>query len=484
MSQGRTDGLLPFQSIPGPRRLSLLDIVATQTRLDRDPIGTMLKWRTDYGDVVRLESRFGSQVFAFAPAYNRVIHTEIDRFISRPFVLPGPPGSAQTQLRQSIFNVNGRPHRELRHQLLPPFQRSAMPGHLAEIAGLIHDVTGDWRPGQQRDLHRDMHRLVWSVVRKLLYGLPDSVASDELYHGMEDWMFDTFSPWVRSFPFNLPFTPFRRMLRKAERLREQFLAIIRNRRANDRGAGDALSALIRFRPDGAALPDEILAGHAMTLFLVAYETTGNTLTWAIFLLAQHPEVQHALLDELAPFRGDLPIFDDLDALPLLDRVLKETTRLMPAVPYSRRLTVEDGPFGPYFLPKRTRVIFSHYVTHHMPEIYPEPQAFRPERWETIRPTPAEFMPFGAGKRTCLGTALAQCVIKTALALILPAWRVGVVPHSHIDRRQGISLGPRNGLPVIVVPQDRRLEAAPITGNVHEMVDLRTLSERPIVRRAA
>jgi cytochrome P450 len=465
------DNLIPFRQIPGPPQLSLLDIIRKQTHFDRDPIRAMWNLRAQYGDLVRFESRLGSLVFAFGPEHNRMLHTETDRFISRPFVLPGPRGSAQTHLRQSIFSVNGAAHRNLRHQLLEPFQRSAMPGYLPAIARIVRQAIGDWQPGQRRDLHRDMHLLVWAVVRELLYGLAESAASDDLHHAMEDWMFDTFSPWVRSFPVNLIGTPFRRMLRKAEALRARFLKIIEAKRASGEIATDALTALVNYRPNGQPLPDEELAGHALTLFLVAYETTGNTLNWTHFLLAQHPLTLHAVLDELAPLKDAVPEFEELDRLPLLGRVLKESMRLFPAVPYSRRLTARDGPMGRYLVPKKTRVIFSHYITHHLPELYPEPERFRPERWERIHPSPAEYLPFGAGLRTCLGASLAQCVIKAALAIILPAWRIQIVPHSRIDRHLGISLGPKGGLPVILHRQDRRLTAVPICGNVLEMVDL-------------
>src|SRR5207248_2022617 len=127
---------------------------------------------------------------------------------------------------------------------------------------------------------------------------------------------------------------------------------------------------------GQQLTDGELVGHAMTLFLAAFETTANTLSWTLFLLAQHPDVLADLLDELAFLGGDAPAMHRLDRLPLLDNVLKETMRLLPAIPFSRRIATTDCLLGPYHVPQGSRVLFSHYITHHMPELYPEPNRFR------------------------------------------------------------------------------------------------------------
>ena len=382
--------------------------------------------------------------------------------------------------------MNGFEHHMWRHILLSPFQRTRLAGYHESIVQLVQRTIEPWKVGAQRDLHKDMHLLVWSVVRQLLYGLEDDQASEDLHERLEHWMFQTFSPWVRTFQFNLPFTPFRQMLREAEALEDKFLEIMRSRREEGAKGDDALSAIVRLsKEDGTGCPLQELVGHALTLFLVAYETTGNTLTWTLFLLAQHPHVLQDLLDELAPFHSQAPPVDQLNRLPLLDYVLKESMRLLPAVPYSRRQVSRDASLGGYEVPAGARVIFSHYITHHLPEIYDEPERFLPERWETISPSPAEYLPFGAGLRTCLGASLAPFIIKIALAMILPAWKLTVVPHATIDRKLGISLGPRNGLPVLLAAQDRQLSASPIHGNIHEMVDLShgTAMSRRLLRAA-
>src|ERR1019366_9054846 len=115
-----------------------------------------------------------------------------------------------------------------------------------------------------------------------------------------------------------------------------------------------------------------------------------------------------------------------------------------------------------------------------------PEQFRPERWETIRPSPAEYLPFGAGLRTCVGVSMAPFIIKCVLAEILPRWRLTVAPNAQIDRTIGISMGPKNGIPVVATHQDRRFEGFEIQGNIHEMVDLKYAATQtsPAPRRMA
>lgn len=480
------NGMRPFREMPGPGQEFPWTAIGRQIELDRDPIRFMQKIRQRYGNLVRYESVCGREVFAFGPDNNRELHRNTDLFHSRPFVLKGPKYSSQTRLRYSIFQMNGPAYHEMRHQLLPPFQKTSVADYHTDVVRLIANATAPWQAGTERDIHRDMHLLVWNIVRQILYGMEENQASSELHERLEHWMLQTFSPWVRAFQLDLPFMPYGKMLREAEALEAHFLEIMQTRRDQGTPGRDALSSMLKIRgEDGKLLSTKAMVGHALTLFLVAYETTGNTLAWTLFLLAQHPRVLQALLDELAPLRGDFPEANQLDKLPLLDHVVKETMRLLPAVPYNRRQVSKNGTLGEFQVPQGTRVMFSHYITHHLPEIYPEPERFLPERWDTISPSPAEYLPFGAGVRTCLGASLAPFIIKLTLAHILPRWKLSLIPHSTLDRQLGISLGPKGGLPMHVARQDRRLQAVPIHGNIHEMVDLRHCeSNSPALARAA
>jgi cytochrome P450 len=150
------------------------------------------------------------------------------------------------------------------------------------------------------------------------------------------------------------------------------------------------------------------------------------MTWTLLLLAQHPQIAEDLADELAPaLRGGAPSLDGLEKLPLLDAVLRESMRIFPPVPYAIRLARGVDALGAMPLDDRDRVIVSHYVTHHMPELYPDPERFDPARWFGMRRSPYEYLPFSAGPRTCIGINFANAAMKLALAMILGYRRSGV-----------------------------------------------------------
>jgi len=196
------------------------------------------------------------------------------------------------------------------------------------------------------------------------------------------------------------------------------------------------------------------------------------LTWTLFLLAQHPRVMEELMAELDQvLAGELPGKEQLEQLPFLECVIKESMRILPPVPFTIRAANRPTTIGPYPVPQGPRVICSHYLTHHMPEIYPEPESFRPERWRTIDPSQYEYLPFSAGPRACIGAMFAMQVLKISLATMLQKFRFKVVPGARIDQVVRITMVPGHGMPMSILPNDRQYEGSPVKGNIREMVTL-------------
>ena len=219
------------------------------------------------------------------------------------------------------------------------------------------------------------------------------------------------------------------------------------------------------------MTDTELVGQASILFIASFETTTSALTWSLFLLAQHPAVMHQLMDEIESVLGDAPPRpDQLPQLPFLHWVIKESMRILPPVPYTVRVAQQRLKVGPFEVPPETRVIASHYLTHHLPDLYPEPERFRPERWRNINPTQYEYLPFNAGPRICIGGAFATQVLKISLAMILQRFRFTVVPGTRINRVVAISMNPRHGLPMIIAKKDRNYSVSEVRGQIREMVD--------------
>jgi cytochrome P450 len=180
-----------------------------------------------------------------------------------------------------------------------------------------------------------------------------------------------------------------------------------------------------------------------------------------------------LMDELdRVLAGSAPSREQLPQLSFLDRVIKESMRILPPVPFTIRAADEDQiPMGSLTLSHGTRVICSHFLTHHLPEIYPEPDLFRPDRWREIDPTQYEYMPFSAGPRACVGAMFAVQVLKISLAIMLQKFRFAIVRDAQIDRVVRITMNPRYGMPTVLHENDRRYESSEVRGQIHEMVRL-------------
>ena len=212
------------------------------------------------------------------------------------------------------------------------------------------------------------------------------------------------------------------------------------------------------------------------MFGAAHLTTAHTFTWTLFLLAQHPSIMRQAVDEsIAHVAGDAPNPDDVQRMPLIERIVKESMRLMPASCYLHRTTAEPTELGPFQLNRGTPVVFSQFMTHHLPEIYESPEAFIPDRWLNLQPSPYAYFPFGNGPRMCLGAPMAMMILKTALPMILKRYRMTAVANSTVNARmKSTMLGPTTPVMMHIAPQDGRFEAVPIHGNIHTMADLREM----------
>lgn len=181
------------------------------------------------------------------------------------------------------------------------------------------------------------------------------------------------------------------------------------------------------------MPAQSILGNVTELLLAGVDTVSNTLSWALYELSRHPEVQMALHSEITAAVGPgaypcLPA-NALSQLPLLKAVVKEVLRLYPVVPGNARVPDKDVHVGDYIIPKNTLVTLCHYATSRDPAQFPEPNAFRPARWLGEGPAPHPFasLPFGFGKRSCMGRRLAELQLQMALAQILTHFEIRPEP---------------------------------------------------------
>lgn len=435
----------------------------------------MTRLHESYGPVVGISNPGHSIVFCFGAEANKQLLRDPALFHSIGLTVPGPMGSAQRRVStNSLFSMNGSQNRDRRGQLMPPMQKNVLGQYYDKIVDVVRRTLDEWRGRETTDLLMDMKRLAMSTSGRCLFGVDLPVVFPELAELFEYWVKVNCSVSVRLSDENAPSAAYRRMLTLAERVETKIMQVLEYRTARLRDDDwDVMSILLRAREAGHIGYPE-LVGQATILLAAAYETTSDALTWTLFLLEQHPEILADLADEIsAELGGNPPRPDQLDKLPMLERVIKESMRVLGPAVHNSRFNIRPVTIGGYDLPRGSTLIFSHYITHRDPEVYRDPARFDPARWETIKPTPYEYIPFGAGPRMCIGASFAMMTMKIALGTILQHHRFALSPDARIDRTVETTLTPKYGVPARVFPQDRAFAASTVRGNIHDIIELPT-----------
>jgi cytochrome P450 len=312
------------------------------------------------------------------------------------------------------------------------------------IAEVTADELSRWPIESEFALHPSMQAITLEVILRAVFGVADAERRAELRDGLVAILAESASPAA----VGLTIPPLRRLPhyrdfgRLVERTDELLAAEIADRRSDpelDR-RGDILSMLVAARfDDGSAMSDSELRDQLMTLLLAGHETTATGLAWTFDLLLHHQWALERLVAELES--GDTEY---------LDAVVAESLRVRPVVPMTGRLLREAATLGGYDLEPGTVILVAIYMTHTNPEIYPEPFAFRPDRFLAGGPETYSWIPFGGGTRRCIGAAFAQMEMRVVLKTILESTRLKAADR-RLDHpvRRNVTLSPRNGTRVVV-----------------------------------
>ncbi|GGM54553.1 cytochrome P450 [Longimycelium tulufanense] len=461
--------------IPGPRALPLLGFRGNLAMFLRDAISYLQQLHERYGEVASLARGTADYVVVFSPRYNQLVLANSDLFrnldaASSPLRMP--EGSSLSRLYAGLTNMNGARHRRHRKLVAAALRRRHVEKYATDIVRLAEQHVARWKVDARIDILTEMRALTMAIAIKTLLGLEPDRAGTQVSRLLQDWMDSVFSVPAISFPVNLPNFPYRRLLELSEQLERDVRAVIARRRSSGPGGTDALSRLMHAEEDEAPLTDDELVGQTTFLFMAGHATTASSLAWTLLLLSTHPGILRDVLDEVDGVLGHgTPDASTLPALPLLERVIKESLRLFPPVAWWSKVSMEDTELGPYRLMQDAHVIFSPYVTHRRPELYPRPNRFHPDRWLTGNRDPFEYLPFSAGPRMCLGSGLAMMEMKLVLAVLLHHWRLVLYPRLRVDRGGLMVSQPKHGLPALVRSRCEPVRAVEILGNVRRMVDL-------------
>ncbi|MEZ6073906.1 MAG: cytochrome P450 [Pirellulales bacterium] len=452
------------------------ELPITYGRIADLPADPLLRLRAQYeahGDLSVFQDGHRQYVFAFGPEHNKRILSDPDTFHSCFFVTRGSKRSAQRRLSSGLLSMNGAEHRLHRRRVMEPFKPQAFAGYVEPISRMIGDLLDGWAPGETRDLQDEMVRFMLRTTSSILFGFDQPDRTERIGQMTHDWVELSHEVGASAFGFDdVGYEDYDRLLALAGELESEIADLLRMRRESQGDGHDVLSILVRLHDEDGALGEAELIGHTALLFAAAHLTTSHTLTWTLLLLAQHPEVASALCAEIDDVLGDRPgRLDDLGQLPLLDRVVKESMRVLPASAYVQRLSTRPVEFGPFSLPQGTVFVFSQFITHHMHELYEEPERFLPDRWLSINPTPYTYLPFGAGPRMCIGGPLALVIVKLTIPAILQRFRLEVVPDAAINAAVvATMLAPTGAVPMRVNNRSAPFRTNPTSGNIHELVE--------------
>jgi cytochrome P450 len=248
----------------------------------------------------------------------------------------------------------------------------------------------------------------------------------------------------------------RRFHRALDRLDAVVYKIIKEHRAAG-DQGSLLSTLLAARDtegDGTVMSDQQVRDELITIFLAGHETTANALTWAWYLLAQHPVVEAKLHAEIdSTLAGRPPTVSDLPRLPYTESVLRETMRLYPPVPLLVRRNIEEYSIAGYTLPEHTLIMFSSWLIQRDARFYPAPERFDPDRWTPkFRASLPRFayFPFGGGPRLCIGEPFAWMEGTLVLAALGQKCRFRLAPgHPPVTWKLSTTLRPSPAVRMVV-----------------------------------
>jgi cytochrome P450 len=372
---------------------------------------------------------------------------------------------AKIVLGEGLLTSEEPLHMRQRRLAQPAFLRQRIAAYGEVIGQNAARISESWKSGSVQDVHEDMLELALRIVGKCLFDL--DVQSHEEVKKVSSAVdaFMGFLP-LAILPFSeqiqrLPLPAMRRIRKGQADLDAIIYGMIRERRRLPGDRGDLLSMLLEavdVEDSSGRMSDRQVHDECLTIMLAGHETTANALSFALWLIAKHPEVQTRLWHEARVVLGDrVPTADDYARLPYATQVFSETMRLYPPVWVIARTCIEPYEIAGYAIAKGAVLIASQFVVHRDSRFYPDPLRFDPERFavdkkEGARSRPRfAFFPFAAGSRQCIGEGLAWMEGVLSLATIVRDWRLSLPEGSatEIALNPAISLRPKRGVPLLV-----------------------------------
>ena len=372
---------------------------------------------------------------------------------------------ARDLVGNGILLSEGQFHRRQRLIMQPAFHYSTVGSYLGVMRDAAREATQGWRDGSEVALYDAFYELAVRVVIKSLFStdmaeadiaevtrsMPTVISGVEKRGAIPSKLVDLF-----------PTRGNREFHAAIARLRALATRVLGDYQGRPIQPSDDLLWLLldQQRSGNQEMTDEQINAEFMTFLTAGSETTPSAMAWTAYLLARHPEDQLRVVAELDEVVGDRPIQpDDIGKLTFLRAVAKESLRLYPPVWALGRESIEPVSLMGHEFPTGTQFFYSIYAVQRDPKVYDDPHAFRPQRWlgeSGKKYARTAFLPFGAGKRNCIGEDFAWTEIQTTIGTIVRDWHLELATDQEVRPRAMGALVPKN---LAVRVQRRRTSGA-------------------------
>jgi cytochrome P450 len=410
-------------------------------------IGETLQFLTDRNFVQKRYQRHGSvfkshiigrpTVFMVGPdAVEFLLSSGFDNFSWQD----GWPDTFKILLGRSLFVQEGEEHRRNRRLIMPAFHGAALARYFSSMEEITQQYLKKWEQQQTLQWYEEFKQLTFDIASQIFLGTPPGEETERLSQ-----LFTTLTSGLFSFP-NLPGSQFKKSLAARNALLDHLAIVINQRKENP--TDDALSLLLDAQDEeGNRLSFEEIRAQAMLLLFAGHETTTSVLTWFALEVARNKGVYQKAKAEQQTF-SDPVTLEQISKMPYLDQIFNEIERLHPSVAGGFRGVVKSFEFNGYSVPAGWLAQYSILHTHRLPEVYPEPEKFDPDRWHNTKQKPFSLIGFGGGSRVCIGLAFAKLEMKLVAAHLLRHYEWELLPDQRLEPVQIPTRRPKDGLRVI------------------------------------
>jgi cytochrome P450 len=401
-----------------------------------------------YGDIAHYKIGWNHIVFLNHPDYIReVLVVQNDNFVKERTVR-----RSKMLLGEGMITAEGAQHRLQRQVAQPAFHRQRIPDYAATMVREAVRMRDSWRHGEERDIYIDMMHLTLKVVAETLFATELREEVHELADAINrimglynflvmlpvaEWLVHVRPPGLAAF------------VRARKRIDAVVHRMIESHRRRQSDAGSLLDLMLAATPERTPASEKSLRDQVITIFLAGYETVANALSWTWFLLSQNPDCERRFHDEIdRELQGRVPSYADIPRLRYVEMVFSESMRLYPPAWAMGRYALRDFQLGDFFLPAKTTVLMSQFITHRDSRFFPDPLRFNPERFTAdakARRTKFSYFPFGAGFRQCIGESFAWMEGMLLLATLAQKWKLKLIPNHLVEPEPLITLRPKYGM---------------------------------------